>query len=304
MAQRFGGQNKGGSTKMKVVIGLVVSLLFVAVGGLGFMLLASNSEAKKEPDAQQITAPVGMTEILVAANRIEEGAKLEERLFTTVTLEDTKVPLGAIRRKDLPQIITKYSSRLISPNIPLISEDIADTKPINTLNIPPGFRAVTINVDSRTSVEGFTKPNTRVDVLWTYTDKGTQKVATIVRFTKVLSVGGATSAEDPRVVPNNGQGQQPVATTITLLVTEKEAKKVELARTIGQLSLSLVGEQEEMSKGNDPDSVTVEDLLGNKQPTDQVELSTDGVMYTADPTTGKQIRWVLRNKRWMQDKSY
>ena len=87
------------------------------------------------------------------------------------------------------------------------------------------------------------------------------------------------------------------------------AKKIELARTLGTLSLSLVGDQEESSKENDPDAITIADLTNSgleaANPQAQEEVSADGVMYTTDPKTGRQIRYILnRQKKWTQDRTF
>ena len=161
--------------------------------------------------------------------------------------------------------------------------------------IPPGYRAVTIIVNSRSGVEGFAKPNSRVDILWTYNQGGKKNVATISRFVKVLSVSGQTNAVQNARVAVGAKG-----TTVTLLVTEKDAKKIELARSLGALSLSLVGDQEIRTATGEPDTVTIQDLIGrpaNNQPT---EVSNDGVMFTTGPD-GRQVRYVLQNGRWAVD---
>lgn len=192
-----------------------------------------------------------------------------------------------------------FAKRLINANMPIVRDDIDDNPPLNLLQIPPGYRASTITVDSRSGVEGFAKPNSRVDVLWTYTQDGRKKVATIARFVKVLSVAGATQAEGQKVSVNSKGG-----TTVTLLVTEKDAKKIELARTLGAISLSLVGEQETGTKSNEPDTITIQDLIGRPAVTEVAEVANDGVMYTSDPRTGRQLRYVLRNGRWSLDRSF
>ena len=174
---------------------------------------------------------------------------------------------------------------------------VADTRPISAFHIPPGYRAVTIEVDRRTGVEGFAKPNSRVDVLWTYEDPKDRdrrkKVATIVHFSRVLSVGGVTSIE----AANAAQGSAN-ATTVTLLVTEQDAKKIELARTLGVLSLSLVGEQEQSAVAAAPEPIDIYTLLGRGPETEQAEEPSEGIMYTEDPKTGRQVKYLLRRGRW------
>ena len=306
MATRFGATPAHTyATKVKWLVGCLVCLIALLI--IAFVIVAQSNQAvgtavQNTPAPDPVAPVLSGVEVAVAQSRVEEGTRLEPFMFNFVRLDDSKVPMGAIRRQDLERVSGKFASRLISPNVPVVLEDVTDTPPINLLNIPPGYRAVTINVDSRSGVEGFAKPNTRVDVLWTFTQDSKQKVATIVRFTKILSVAGVTSADRQANVQNQGG-----TTTVTLLVTEKDAKKIELARTLGTLSLSLVGDQEEASKEADPDAITIADLTNTGVDTTaaQEEVSTDGVMYTTDPKTGRQIRYILnKNRKWIQDRTF
>jgi len=306
MATRFGATPAHTyATKVKWLVGCLVCLIALLI--IAFVIVAQSNQAvgtavQNTPAPDPVAPVLSGVEVAVAQSRVEEGTRLEPFMFNFVRLDDSKVPMGAIRRQDLERVSGKFASRLISPNVPVVLEDVTDTPPINLLNIPPGYRAVTITVDSRSGVEGFAKPNTRVDVLWTFTQDSKQKVATIVRFTKILSVAGVTSADRQANVQNQGG-----TTTVTLLVTEKDAKKIELARTLGTLSLSLVGDQEEASKEADPDAITIADLTNSGVETTQAqeEVSTDGVMYTTDPKTGRQIRYILnKNRKWIQDRTF
>jgi len=306
MGSRFGATPAHTyATKVKWLVGCLVCLIALLI--FAFVIVAQSNPAAgtgvQNPAPVAPVQPVSTgIEVAVAQSRVEEGTRLEPFMFTFVPMEDSRIPMGAIRKQDVGQVSGKFAARLISPNVPLVLEDVTDRPPINLLNIPPGYRAVTIQVDSRSGVEGFAKPNTRVDVLWTFTQDGKQKVATIVRFTKILSVAGVTSADQQA----NVQSQKGL-TTVTLLVSEKDAKKIELARTLGALSLSLVGDQEESSKENDPDAITIADLTnsGVDAGKPQEDVSSDGVMYTTDPKTGRQIRYVLsKNRKWTQDRTF
>lgn len=305
MGSRFGGVSPAQTyaTKVRWLVGCLVSIIIVLAAA--FIIVAQNSNKDKgeavatEQPSAQVPAP-GKADVLVAIARIEEGTQLKDVMFTAVMMDDSQVPPGGLRKKDLPFVLDKFAARLVSPNVPVVMEDITDKRSFSSLNIPAGYRAVTITVDRRSGVEGFARPDSRVDVLWSYVKDGRQQIATIVRFTKILSVAGMT-ANNPNAPAANDQG----ATTVTLLVTEKDAKKIELARTMGTLSLSLVGGDEVDQPKVDPDPVDINKVLDI--PDEKVtpkEESADGIMYSTDPKTGKQIRYVLKNKRWVLDKEF
>ena len=305
MATRFGASSPAHTYAARVrwLVGCLVAVILVLAIAIIFVAqgTATNDTppevAVTQPEAV-IPPPVATVPVLVAKARIEEGSRIEEVLLSDIQMERDKIPSNAFLSSDKQNVIGKFAVRLINANMTLVREDVSDIRPLSSFNIPPGYRAATIMVDARSGVEGFARPNTRVDVLWTYSEGGRQKVATIARFIKILSVAGQTSNDGNRA---NVGG----STTVTLLVTEKDARKIELARTLGSLSLSLVGDSEINAPQTENDAVTIEDLVGRPAISNEPqEIPNDGVMYTSDPQTGRQLRYVLRKGQWSLDRTF
>ena len=306
MATRFGGVSPAHSyaAKMRWLVACLVAVI-VALA-VGVVVIAKKGSATQDAPAvveNQTTQPKPASstiEVLYSVARIEVGTPLEAHMFMPQSVEADKAPIGVIKARDIETIRGKFSARLIEPNSPVLLDAVTINRPVSPLVIPPGHRAVTIRVDERTSVDGLAKPNSRVDVIWTYQHNGKTKVATVVHFCKILTAGGVTAQ-------NQGDGQKPKSNTATLLVTERDAKKIELAQTLGKLSLVLVGDQEPGARETAPESVSLEDIIGRTAERDQVEeepINFQGIMYTTDPKTGKQMRYTLRNERWVQDNSH
>lgn len=301
---KFGGassQAQAYATKVRWIVGCLAAVIMVLI--IAVVMIAKRTDATQNtsivataPASPQVAT--GVIDVLVSSARIEEGTQLSPELFAPLPMDPDKTPMAVIRAKDLELIVGKYASRLINANMPIVLDDISDNPPLTAISIPPGYRAVSISVDNRSSVEGFAKPNSRVDVLWSYSQAGENKVATISRFVKVLSVGGYTSVVGQRAAVDNK------GSTVTLLVTERDAKKIELARSNGSISLSLVGESETNVSSGEPDSVTIADLVGKPANTQPTEVANDGVMYTSDPRTGRQLRYILKNGAWKLDRSF
>jgi len=104
----------------------------------------------------------------------------------------------------------------------------------------PGMRAITVPVNTSSSVAGFVFPGDHVDMVLTQTVSGggegpALKVSeTIIRNLRVL-------ATDQRITEKNDDGKTEVKTfsNVTLEVTPRIAEKISVAQSIGTLSLSL-----------------------------------------------------------------
>jgi pilus assembly protein CpaB len=104
----------------------------------------------------------------------------------------------------------------------------------------PGMRAVTVAVNSTSSVAGFVFPGDRVDIVLTHEVSGggdgqPLKVSeTILRNVRVLATNQRTTSKDA-----DGKIEMVEVETVTLEATPRIAEKIAVAQTIGKLSLSL-----------------------------------------------------------------
>ena len=100
--------------------------------------------------------------------------------------------------------------------------------------IQPGKRAIAVPVTDSSGVAGLIQPHSRVDVLFTRTGSAAEaSTITILQDIEVLAVGRLTQTGqtvDPRA---------PKVPVATLLVTPEEARRLELAKNQGRISLAL-----------------------------------------------------------------
>jgi pilus assembly protein CpaB len=300
MATRFGGNPAYAlSVKLRYIVGalavVVIALLIALIGVLTMKKEAPEQQQNAGTLTQQSPLASTRVEVLVAQARIEAGMQFQRGLFVARQYEPDQIPEGAVTSREEELLIGKFAKEMIAPNMPILKENVQDTPPLSALNIPAGFRAVTIMVDSRSGVEGFAKPGTRVDVLFTFVDRdGKKKVATLSRFIKVLSMGGNVTIEGKAAISGS--------VDVTLLVTERDAKRIELARNVGTLSLALVGDVEQgKPRADDIDSVDINDITGTRDPVTQEEPA-QGYMYMKDPVTGRQVKFKLKSGgKWEKD---
>jgi Flp pilus assembly protein CpaB len=246
----------------------------------------------REEVTEQVTTVPQMVEILVLNQKVSKGVQLREDMFTTLKLASDSLPAGIVRANERAALVGKFTSTDIGGFVPFSKEDTtAQSASIIPFEIPTGFRAVTITVNGRAGVEGWAKPNTVVDVLWFYREKVTRIIPSI----RVLSVGGSTSTDSGSAVPNE--------TTVTLLVSQKDAQIIELARNLGALSLSLVGDignKKEAGPTELGESVTIRDILRRAEEEGKGPM-IDGVMEMRDPSTNQMVRYVLADGGWQPE---
>ena len=283
---------------MVIVLGITV---FVLGASLVYLVLRPNpapviiqQAAPSSGSADAAAASFATKSVVVVRSPIAEGEQILPGSIMSLEVSADVLPEGVVPAGSEDLVLNQYALRDIAAGQPISIKDVTSTKfKSMPFEIPEGYRALTITVDGRTGVEGFAKPGTIVDVLWFHSDsRGRQRVVTIVSQAKVLSVGGETNEEGKQVAVVK-------STNATLLVTAKQAKVIELARNLGTLSLSLVG-QKENSAENKEEPVTIQDVLDTA---DEAKGGINGAVIVTNPVTGKQEWLVLKQKAWTVDNS-
>ena len=202
-------------------------------------------------------APVPKAAILVATAEIKEGSEIGEEMLGSAeipfeALSNNHIALPA---KDDPgfqkafsdaleKIVSRKARRLVAANTPVFWTDI-DTEPKTPFAdlIPDGCRAVTVPVDSVSSVCGFIKPGSRIDVVLTSSEEklglvtgqaakeaGARVVSSVI-LQNVLVI--ATDRQYDLESNPSGYG------TMTLALPTKAAIMMVQARTMGQITYLL-----------------------------------------------------------------
>lgn len=294
MATRFGATPaRMYATKVRWLMGGLLSLVVVLVGVIVCIIttLPTNVTATVEGAQAQAALPQRTVGLAIAAKRLEAGSRISRADFRIEQLPIGLAPLDGVNDVELNEVEGRFLTALLAPGVPLLRSSLSSDAPSAALPIPKGFRAATIVVDQREGVDGYPEPNARVDVLWSYTERGAPKVATLVHFAKVLSVAGNPSPRGRTAL----SGPVPV----TLLVSKVDAKRIELARTVGKLSLSLLG-QDSIEDDTDPGAVGIPQLT-NEPVAEEAEPEYSGIAILTDPITGRQMRFVSDGKRWSRD---
>lgn len=186
--------------------------------------------------AQQTASNSGT--VVVARIDVNLGTKLTSEMLTSIPWPTGNVPTGAI--SDPNQLVGRVLRVSVQRDEPLLESKLA---PIGTKGglsavVAEGKRAITVRVNDVIGVAGFALPGNYVDILVNTTDdtRGTasnkdQTISkTVLEHILVLAVAQEATRDDtkPKVV-----------NAVTLEVTPEQAEKLDLARSVGSLSLVL-----------------------------------------------------------------
>jgi pilus assembly protein CpaB len=197
--------------------------------GLGAVAMASRMLLRQ--------TPTSANRIVVAATDVSLGQRLSSDMLKASDWPADSVPPGALRD---PLVL---NGRVLKASV-LRGEPLTEAKlaPVGTLGglsalIAEGKRAITVRVNDVIGVAGFALPGNFVDILVSTqaagggTQQEDQAISKIVlERILVLAVAQEVSRDDtkPRVV-----------NAVTLEVAPEQAEKLDLARSVGTLSLVL-----------------------------------------------------------------
>ncbi len=169
--------------------------------------------------------------VVMAADDIQVGTKLEAHDVHVVTLPQSAVPPGAF--SGTSQVLGRGAILPVSKGEFILPSKLAALNAGTGLPsmIPQGMRAVSVRVNDVVSVAGFVQPGTHVDVLATGSGGNERQTTTVLENVLVLAVGknlDRTPSADAQTAP-----------VITLAVSPDDAQKLALVSQEGRIQLSL-----------------------------------------------------------------
>jgi pilus assembly protein CpaB len=202
-------------------------------------------------------AHIAANKIVISAVDIPAGSRLEPEMLTTIDWPSASLPAGAIADPAL------LKTRVVKLDM-VRGEAIIEGKlaPVGTMGglsavIAEGKRAMTVRVNDVVGVAGFALPGNYVDILvHAQRDsevKGETKPIskTVLEHVLVLAVAQEAGRDDtkPKVV-----------SAVTLELSLADSEKLDLARSIGSLSLVLRNQSDQDTVSTD--GITKSELFG------------------------------------------
>ncbi|MDQ9168911.1 Flp pilus assembly protein CpaB [Oxalobacteraceae bacterium R-40] len=206
----------------------LLMLVFAVVAGLAAVILASR---------WLLDRSAAGSKIIVAAADVNLGQPLNTQLLKLVDWPADSMPAGSFT--DLKTLEGRVLKTSISRGEPIMEAKLAPvgTKGGLSAVISEGKRAITVRVNDVIGVAGFALPGNYVDIIVSTQKEGggahdkSQSISKIV-LDRILVLAVAQEV-------NRDETKPKVVNAVTLEVTPQQAEKLDLARSVGTLSLAL-----------------------------------------------------------------
>jgi len=212
---------------MKSTRGLFMLLVALLAGGAAVMFASRWMQAQAKGGGQ----------IAVAAVDVEIGAKLVPEMLRMVTWPAGNEPPGAF--SELAPLDGRVVKTSVTRGEPILEGKLAPagTKGGLSAVVAEGRRAMTVRVNDVIGVAGFALPGNYVDIMVNTQNEGSKRgeqdksISKIV-LERILVLAIAQEA-------NRDDTKPKVVNAVTLEVTPEQAENLDLARSVGTLSLVL-----------------------------------------------------------------
>ena len=230
-----------------------IGLLFLAlVIGLAAAVYAAGWASRQ--------ANIASNKVVVAAVDIELGSKMTPQMLTITDWPSGSLPPGAY--KDIKELQDRVVKVSVLRGDAVLERKLAPAGTQGGLSavIAEGKRAMTVRVNDVVGVAGFALPGNYVDVMVNAQqdkekgEEGKQISKTVLEHVLVLAVAQESGRDDtkPKVV-----------SAVTLELTLEDSEKLDLARSVGTLSLVLRNQIDKKTVATA--GITKSQLFGEKE---------------------------------------
>lgn len=233
----------------------LLMLLIAVVAGLGAVLLAARWMQSQNS---------GQGRIAVANIEIPLGSPITTEMVRMVDWPQDSLPEGAF--VDIAKVQGRVVTGTLQRGEPILEARLAPvgTKGGLSAVVPAGKRAMTVRVNDVVGVAGFALPGTFVDVMVNTQAEGgnnsnndRDRTISKIVLDRILVLAVAQEADRDSTQPK-------VVNAVTLEVTPEQAELLDLARSVGTLSLVLRNQTE--SAAATTEGATKRLMLGLKDP--------------------------------------
>lgn len=237
---------------MKLARILILAIALLAAG-VAAMLVSSMTD-KPQAVVQNMAEPQRMVDVLVASTDISLGNVVVSSDMVWRAWPEDAVQASYITRSQQPEAMKKLGGSTARAQI-FNSEPINASKLVSadgggflSAILQSGMRAVSTSISAETGAGGFILPNDHVDVILTRrvsdprrNGQGQHTSETVLRNIRVLAIDQTIKEKDGKKVV--------VGRTATMAVKPRQAELIALAKSMGNISLSLRSLQDVLPGG-------------------------------------------------------
>lgn len=204
----------------------LLMMALAVVFGLGAVLMASRWLLRQTPTTAN--------RIVVAAADVSLGQRLTPEMMKSLDWPADNLPRGALH--DASKLVGRVLKTSVLRDEPLSEAKLAPAGTVGGLSalITEGKRAITVRVNDVVGVAGFALPGNFVDILVNTQSSGHghENAISKIVLERILVLAVAQDVGRDETKPR-------VVNAVTLEVTPAQAENLDLARSVGTLSLVL-----------------------------------------------------------------
>lgn len=232
---------------MRSIVLIVAALVVAGVTAFMARSLISTPDAEQTTIVQQVAAE---TQILVSSRDIQTGyflkrEDLEWQSWPGDNINENYTQMGPEASADnqIEALLGSVAKGPIAAGEPILDGRIVKpgARGFMAAVLQPGYRAVSININSRTGLSGFIFPGDSVDILLTHTVEedtpGAEDETIEIQATETVLTDIRVLAIDTQMT--NETNTPAIGKVATFEVLPKQAEKIALMTRMGELSLSL-----------------------------------------------------------------
>ena len=239
----------------------IIMFSIALFAALGAVLIAAKWLQQRSTQVNQVA---------VAAQEINMGQKLTSDMFKLVSWPANIMPPESF--SDLKKLDGRVTKSSLQVGEPVLATKLAPEGSLGGLSavIAEGKRAITVRVNDVVGVAGFALPGNFVDIIVnTKQDEGSGNTKTTKEISKIvlehiLVLAVAQEAGRDETTPK-------VVNAVTLEVSPEQAEMIDLARSIGDLSLVLRNQADVVNAKTE--GVTKNSLLEFKEPVPETPMA-------------------------------
>jgi Flp pilus assembly protein CpaB len=239
MATRVGRSQLRRYSAGSSLLGIIA--ISLGVGSAAYLAGRSFSAPPTRESFKAYVPEYNVVEVPVPEKPVPAGISLREVKVRYEKFPHHQLPSGVVR--DLALVRDSVTLAPLPGGLPIMEANIGNaddaTNPILG-RIPAGMRAMTVQVDATSAVEGWARSGSIVDVLLIEKTRTT----VVAEAVKVISAERSLSAVDTSQTTRGGTG---IPGTVTLLVTQEQCLAISTAVPLGKISFALRSSKDEES---------------------------------------------------------